>query len=171
MKHTLRHSDLLSILHYDPATGAFTWTEIRRKGPNAPGAPAGSVFTHPKSGHKYLILSLLGHRYRAHNVAVFYTTGRWPEGEVDHKDGDGLNNRWRNLREATRSQNHANSKRARNNTSGFKGVRLSRSGRYRARIAVNKKRIALGSFDTPEEAHDAYCRAAKKFFGEFARAE
>lgn len=56
------------------------------------------------------------------------------------------------------------------NRCGFKGVFLDHSGRYRARITVNYRKVHLGRFDTPQEAHAAYISAAKKFYGQFARA-
>lgn len=88
---------------------------------------------------------------------------------VDHVNGDGLDNRRSNLRLATHGQNMANSKMRSNNTSGFKGVSLDRqSGKWRAQIQHNKKRILLGCFDDPELAHKAYCEAAIKYHGEFA---
>ncbi len=164
----LNLTDLREVLHYDPETGAFTWLRVR-SGVSSAGKAAGSVFTHPNTGHRYLIIGVFCQRYRAHRLAVFYMTGQWPSDEVDHKDGDGLNNRWDNLRVATRSQNHANSKRASDNTTGFKGVRKQRNGRYQARIAIKGKRLHLGTFQTPEAAHAAYCKAAKELFGEFAR--
>jgi hypothetical protein len=94
--------------------------------------------------------------------------------EVDHINGDGLDNRRSNLRPCTRSQNMANRGRQRNNTSGYKGV--SRSGRkWCARIYApnpnggRSRALTLGRFDSPEEAHAAYCEAAKRLHGEFAR--
>ncbi|TPL66647.1 hypothetical protein FJ949_09790 [Mesorhizobium sp. B2-4-1] len=56
-----------------------------------------------------------------------------------------------------------------NNTSGFKGVTVTPKGRYVARIKARSKHIHLGVFDTPEQAHAAYCQAANTHFGEFAR--
>jgi len=86
---------------------------------------------------------------------------------VDHKDGDALNNDPANLRLATRQQNAANARLAKNNTSGFKGV--TRMGnKWVARIGEGGKH-RLGSFDTPEEAHQAYAQAAQKLYGEFAK--
>lgn len=89
---------------------------------------------------------------------------------VDHRDSDPLNNRRSNLRLADARQNAQNSARGRNNSSGFKGAFLDRrTGRWRAMITSNYRQIYLGLFDTAEEAHVAYCRAASQLFGEFAR--
>ena len=90
---------------------------------------------------------------------------------VDHRDGNGLNNTRANLRIATHTQNMQNRKRHKNNKSGYKGVYRRRSGKWRAAIRVNGKYISLGSFDTPEEAYAAYCKAAIQYHGEFARFE
>jgi HNH endonuclease/AP2 domain len=97
-------------------------------------------------------------------------TGKWCRVIIDHRDGDPSNNRWDNLRRATVAQNGANKPRHRNNTSGFKGVCRDR-GRWRAAIYKNGRRHPLGNFPTPEAAHAAYVKAARKLFGEFARTE
>ena len=78
-------------------------------------------------------------------------------------------NRIANLRPATRSQNQGNTISWRTNTSGYRGVRRTRYGRWKATISKNCCLIHLGTFDTPEEAHAAYCAEAKSFWGEFAR--
>jgi hypothetical protein len=89
--------------------------------------------------------------------------------QVDHKDGDGLNNTRSNLRLATAAQNVANSRMPKTNTSGFKGVAWhKRAGKWAARIQVQGKNIHLGLFIDPEEAHRAYITAANQYFGEFA---
>ena len=95
-------------------------------------------------------------------------TGEWGRPAIDHRDGNSTNNRWSNLRRATPSQNNANRRRPRHNTSGYKGVYF-RWGFWRACIKRNGRRIYLGVFATPEEAHAAYVAAARKLFGEFAR--
>lgn len=86
---------------------------------------------------------------------------------VDHRNGDGLDNRRANLRVATFADNARNARLRKDNTSGFKGVKRAGS-RWYAQIRVNAKRLHLGSFATPEEAHAAYCRAATQHFGAFA---
>lgn len=90
---------------------------------------------------------------------------------TDHRDGDGLNNRRDNLRCATKAENGRNSRKKKNNTSGFKGVHLHKqSGRWQARISIgNPTQRSLGMFDTPEEAHEAYVKASAEMHGEFGR--
>lgn len=89
--------------------------------------------------------------------------------DVDHIDGNSLNNRRANLRVATRSQNMANSELQPNNTSGFKGVYWNDvTRRWTAHIMVNRQRHFLGYYDLPEDAAIAYNHAAKAEFGEFA---
>ncbi|PFH12876.1 AP2 domain-containing protein [Burkholderia sp. JKS000303] len=88
--------------------------------------------------------------------------------KVDHRDGDGLNNQRNNLRPATDAQNMWNSRRPRNNTSGYKGVSYYTAKRkWCAEISAHSKRKKLGYFDSPEEAYAAYCRAAAELHGEF----
>lgn len=89
---------------------------------------------------------------------------------VDHVNGDTLDNQKANLRLATCSQNQFNAKRRKDSTTGYKGVTFVR-GRYMAQIQAKKVHHYLGSFDTPEEAAEAYNRAAKELHGEFARVD
>lgn len=88
---------------------------------------------------------------------------------TDHIDGDRLNNRRSNLRVATRSQNSQNCRMHVINTAGQKGVSRTRNGTYQARIVYQGRIRHLGTYATPEEAHEAYCKAAVELFGEFAR--
>lgn len=94
-----------------------------------------------------------------------------PDGmQTDHIDGDGLNNRRCNLRLATPSENARNQRRARDNTSGFKGVWWHKGRRkWQAQIMAGGRQKYLGLFNTAEEAHAAYCEAARSLHGEFAR--
>lgn len=88
--------------------------------------------------------------------------------QVDHRDGNGLNNQRFNLRLCTHRENMRNRSVNKNNRNGFKGV--TRVGKkFRARIEVHKENIHLGYFPTLEEAARVYDDAAKKYFGEFAR--
>lgn len=90
--------------------------------------------------------------------------------EVDHKNGNTLDNRKQNLRVCSHSQNSKNAKRSKNNKTGYKGVSWhKRDCCYQARIGVNMKRVHLGYYNTPEEAYAAYCEASKKYHGEYGR--
>lgn len=95
-----------------------------------------------------------------------------PAEEIDHHDGDGLNNRRSNLRPCTHTQNMQNMNHTVNQT-GFKGVaiekRRGRRDRWVAQIRVNGKHMRLGRFKTPEAAASAYNAAALRFFGNFAK--
>ena len=91
---------------------------------------------------------------------------------VDHINGNSLDNTRNNLRLATNGENICNSKKSRRNTSGYKGVHFSKiKNRWIAQIQNQGKRIHLGYFDTPEVAHEAYCKAANEYYREFARFE
>lgn len=88
--------------------------------------------------------------------------------EVDHKDGDGLHNWRKNLREATRKQNAQNQKPHLGNSAGFKGVYLRKNGLCSAHIGIDGIFRHLGTFDTPQDAAIAYNHAALECFGPFA---
>lgn len=152
---------LKEVISYDPETGIFTWKHRKARG-----GLAGHL-----DSNGYLTIRVDWILYGAHRLAWLYMTGSWPSGDIDHKDGDSANNRWANLRDATVSQNMANSKLSRGNTSGVKGVHWDKDNRkWRARIKVKYKSIHLGEFDCPAAAHFAYLVEADKQFGEFARA-
>lgn len=89
--------------------------------------------------------------------------------KVDHEDGDGLNNRRKNIRTATGTQNNANSVVSRRNLLGVKGVSRTKNRRFRAVIQLNDKNVHLGCFLTSEEAADAYKVAARVQWGDYAK--
>jgi hypothetical protein len=92
--------------------------------------------------------------------------------DIDHMDGNGLNNQKNNLRVATRSQNQANRGKPKNNTSGYKGVVIERRKcrrKYLAIIKIDGRTKYLGCFYSAKEAGIAYNKAAINIFGEFAK--
>jgi hypothetical protein len=88
--------------------------------------------------------------------------------QVDHINGDGLDNRKENLRLCTCVENIWNRGLQKNNTSGYRGV-YWHINKWQARIGVKGRRILLGRFDSPAEASKAYNEATQKYHGEFAR--
>ena len=104
---------------------------------------------------------------RMHRV-IFCDSGTT---DVDHIDGDGLNNRRSNLRSATRAENQRNVRRSTRNSSGHKGVDwLGVSGKWRARIRVNGESYHLGVHANIDDAVAAYAEASKRLHGQFGRA-
>lgn len=154
----LTQERLKELLHYDPETGVFTWRVSR--GTRAAGSEAGCVTSnHEQKKHArrpYVRKDIRVERklYLAHRLAWLYMTGAWPPEQIDHIDGDALNNRFDNLRAVTHAQNHLNRPRNRNNTSGVIGVFFDKNGYckpWRAQIDHNGKRWNKG-FKTKEEA-------------------
>jgi len=163
-QNMLSHDRLVSLLDYDKKTGIFRW-RVTRNGRALAGADAGNM-----DGSGYLMVTIDRAKYLAHRLAWFWVRGEWPSTEVDHKDLHRSNNRWRNLRLATESQNRHHTALRKSNTSGVTGVHWHvRKARWVARIRTKDGRVDLGDFIDKEDAAAAYRSAAKKHYGEFAR--
>jgi hypothetical protein len=119
----------------------------------------------------YYRLTINKKTYYVHQIVYLYHHGYIPS-YLDHIDGDGLNNKIENLRECTQSQNIANSKLSKANSSGYKGVTYRKDTKnWQAQITVNRKNISIGSYKTKKEAAIAYKNVSKKIYGDFARPE
>jgi hypothetical protein len=166
-KNDLTAEAVRRIFIYDPYSGLL---QYRERGPRRPrGWFAGAK--DPKSG--YLRVQVGLRKYLVARLAWLWMTGHWPKDDVDHVDLDRTNNRWGNLRDATRAQNVVNSERRTTNKSGFKGVTF-KHGRgdlpaWRATIRTEGRCRHLGYFLTPEEASQAYELAAQQAFGDYYR--
>lgn len=123
-----------------------------------------------KDGYKRIRISYGGREYEflEHRVVWLITHNEWPKHHLDHINGDKSDNRLSNLREATPSQNGANSEISKNNSSGWKGV-YRFGDNFRAQIHVNRETKYLGVFTNCREAALAYNYAAKEHFGAFAK--
>lgn len=168
----LTHNDLLGMLSYDPKTGFSTWLDrpdirahlnIRHKGTRAGSSVKG----------KYWRVQIDKKSFRAHRLAHFYMTGVWPDQEIDHIDGNGFNNAWKNLRRASSSENKWNMKKPVTNKSGYKGVSFRKwDGKWIASIRCGLDRpLVIGAYDTPEAAAVARVAAAERLHGSFVRHE
>lgn len=155
---------LRDLLRYDPQTGEF-W-RLRTAGRWKKGESAGSA----DESTGYVRIRVGGILYHAHRLAWLWMTGEWPPEDIDHENGNGLDNRWANLRAATTSQNLHNARMKSNNRSGITGVHWS-SGKKRwvAEIWVQNCKIGLGIHKDIEAAAAAYRAAKLRYAGEFAR--
>ena len=135
------------------------------------GDEAGTVVCSGK--YKTLVVNVDKVRYKVPRLIWRLVTGEDPgDLEIDHINMDPFDNSWHNLRLATHSQNNLNRKCQSNSGSGYKGVFFYPvDGTYKARIYVDGHVKYLGNFDTPEKAHAAYCEAAHKLHGQFARTQ
>ena len=153
---------LKELLHYDPETGLFTWLVSRGS------SKRGKIAGHRKEsrGKHYIEIIIYGKHYKAHRLAFLYMDGDFPEEEVDHDDGDGTNNKWRNIDYATRNDNSMNKRIYSNNKTGVCGVYIDHknNGKYRAFIKVNNKTISLGTYEHLNEAAKVR-KAAEEFYG------
>jgi len=162
--------ELRNLLRYDPETGKLFWlprdaslfkTERSYKTWNARFAnkPAGGL-----NNEGYVLIKLSGRMFRAHRVAWAIHHGAWPADHLDHINGDRVDNRMVNLREATNRENNKNQKLRCDNTSGVVGVYWDkRSAKWWARIKVDRKSIHLGYFDSIEDAAAARAEAEIKY--------
>lgn len=151
-----------ALLDYNPETGVF----IRKK--NAAKAPAGSIATQAYHNKGYLTLSIKNKKYLAHRIAWFMTYGSLPNGVIDHINQIRTDNRICNLRDCSVSDNVYNSKTRTDNTSGHRGVFWNKqSKRWVAKINRNSKQIHLGSYQSKEDAIEAFKVAATKITNGF----
>lgn len=149
-------------LDYNPETGSFTWLQ-NRKGHTRAGMSAGC-----NHGKGYVTIAFDGIEYLAHRLAWAMSHGSLDINvQIDHLNGDRADNRLKNLRAATHAENCRNSKVRKHSKSGVKGVR-KRGTKWHVRIRFDNKAIWVGSYETLEDAKQAYEAAAIKYFEEFA---
>ena len=142
---------LKNALDYDPITGLFKWKMHKQK------ARLGKIAGH-KESRGYLQIYINKKYYMAHRLAWFYVYGTWPANEIDHFDGNRMNNKIENLRQAQDYEQLQNISIRSDNTSGYIGVKKHgrKKNRWQASIQVLGVRHHLGTFATAEEASEAY---------------
>jgi hypothetical protein len=162
----ITQSELKQVLEYNPETGLFTW----KKTVNTRAVIGSIAGWNINEG--YIQISIYGKKYRAHRLAFLYMTGEWPKELVDHINQIKDDNRWSNLRQATVSENNINSKKQKNNKSGYRGVYWdSKNQMWRVQIKYKSKHRYLGRYVNIEHAAAAYKKVALELYGEFAETQ
>ena len=150
---------------YNPETGELRWRIGSRRRPA--GKLAGAM---SKTEKGRIIVGFQGKTYKAHILAWVCQTNEWPTHQIDHVNEDPSDNRWVNLRAATKSQNMRNIIKIKSNTSGHKGVGFHKEAKkWRAYIKADGVSYHLGLFLDKEDAIKAYIDAANKLHGIFAK--
>lgn len=161
--------ELRQMFDYRAEEGLFIWSACHEKGKRWNTRWVGAIAGSLSNGRRYVTIN-----YRKHanyHLVWYWETGKWPEPEIDHIDCNEGNDRFGNLRLATRTLNMRNIRRGSTNTSGFKGVCWDKArGKWIASISVNSRFRNLGRFDAREDAHAAVVKASRQIAGEFARA-
>jgi hypothetical protein len=136
------------VLSYDKTTGVFErLIKVNRN--SVIGEEVGSV--NRVNGYRYIRID--GRAYLHHRLAWFYVHGQWPDDQIDHIDGNRLNNSVVNLRPASSKQNRENRELSTSNKTGYRGVFYRKDkDKYRASVKHNGKSQHLGYFNTAEEA-------------------
>lgn len=155
---------LKQLLAYDQETGEFTWIARPGKRAELVGRVAGSP-----SSQGYVLISVENRTYKAHRLAFLYMTGEWPVHAVDHINSIKNDNRFANLRQATKAQNEMAKGPRSNNTSGVTGVYWSRCAqKWQAHIKRDGRIKYLGIFSDLAAARAARRAAEIELFGAFA---
>lgn len=148
---------LRELLDYDYLTGHFT-RRVSLTHSVKVGDRAGTISK--KTG--YASIWVDGHLYYAHRLVWLYVYGMWPI-QIDHINGNRIDNRLTNLRDCTNAENQQNIKGRSHNKSGFIGVHFDAwSGKWRASIKIDEKTIKLGRFSSKRDASEAYKEAKRQ---------
>ena len=181
--HHLTADTLCRLLRYEEDTGHLFWRErnaaefsdgyhrsdVRCAMWNA--RYSGKAALNQPHVYGYRNGAILNKKHYAHRVIWAMKTGTWPVAEIDHIDLDRSNNRWANLRAATRAENARNQRLRVTNKSGFKGVSWSKEmNKWHSTIWLECSQISLGFFSEKSDAAAAYVNASHKYHGNFARA-
>lgn len=149
-------------LDYDPETGFFRYK--LRTNPNT--VPGEIITTLNEDG--YVMISVQGVRMRGHRIAWVWMTGKWPNRDIDHINGQRADNRYLNLREANRSQNLMNGGLRKSNRSGVVGVHFcAERQKWVAQIKVQKRTVGLGRFEQFQDAVHARKKAEERYYKSF----
>lgn len=157
---------LLELFDVNLEVGTLVWRKPPSRHPRLKGTKAGS-FRANGSGKMYCRVRVDGIPYLRSHLIFLAAYGRMPVGCIDHIDGNSKNDAISNLREATATENAWNHKGRAKSSPLPMGVRQLPSGRFQARIAHLKKQIAIGVFETVDDAVSAYKAKRRELFGAY----
>jgi hypothetical protein len=164
----LTAEELKKVLRYESDSGEFFWI-VHRTGTATAGSVAGSLAIN-LNGVRYIRFTIFGKRYLGHRIAWLYVYGQWPDGQIDHINGDGTDNRISNLRIVDKFAQNQNRRTPKSNTSGVKGVSWKKArNKWQAQIEAHGVTRYLGMYTNLEAAKKAYEDAARVLHGEFVR--
>lgn len=165
---------LRECLTYDPETGSLTWRASRprehfrtERGWRSWTAKQGGKIAGNVEPNGYRVVMIDYRTYKTHRLIWIMQKGNAPTVEIDHRNGDKADNRWCNLREATKQQNIWNSRQQRSLPKGV--YYMPRQRRYLAKVTYEGTEIYLGYFETPEAAGMAFDSYVRPYRGEFFR--
>ena len=158
---------LRSLFTYEPDTGLLRWKVDRAQ------MRAGDIAGHQgNKDNRYVRVSVDDIVYRGHLIIWKMVTGEDPSGPIDHENTIKNDNRWVNIRLATKSLNQANIGLLKTNTSGVKGVHWYKAYQcWSSMFIKDGECYFVGYFDDLEEAKAAYQKRYREVYGEFARFE
>ena len=165
MKPSLEY--LNTRIRVDVDAGKVFWIDATKHHRRLNGKEAGTSRTQ-HSGKSYWHVKVDSYPLKRSHIVFLFSTGNWPTLQIDHINGNSLDDRVANIREATATQNAWNHKGRAKTTDLPMGIRELPSGMYQARIAKDKTTIHLGSFPTLEQAVSVYQNKRKELFREFA---
>lgn len=150
----------------DITAGKLFWKDVAKQHARLNGKEAGFAKV-SRGGKFYWAVKINGIAYLRSHIIFLLKTGNWPNEQVDHENGNSLDDRASNLRAATQTQNawnHRTRKKIGNLPMGIRKL----GQKYQARISHNNKMVYLGVFCSVEDAHLAYLSKRKELFGEYS---
>ena len=164
--NTITKQQLHKTFTIDVEQGKFFWKNVSKHHKNLNGFEAGyAQKTHSKV---YWVISINGKKHKRSRLMFLYVNDRFPSPCVDHINGNSLDDKIQNLREASLLENAWNHKKRKRRIDLPMGVRSMANGKFQARISCQGKQLHLGVFDNPEEAKQMYELKRKELYGQFA---
>jgi hypothetical protein len=159
--------DLINLFDVYPDEGKFVWKNVSKHHSRLNGQEAGCPSANLK-GKFYWNIKINNKRYKRGRLMFLYVYGKFPNPCVDHINGNSLDDKIENLREATVIENAWNHHKRKRTIDLPMGVRNTANGKFQARIGYKGKQLHLGLFDTPSEAKAIYEIKRKELYGKFA---